>query len=391
MEVTLGCVELGSAGGTQTYLLTMAEQLERLGHEATIYAESLGEMAELAQQRGIRVAGPGGELPPQSDALVARDAVAAAALAARYPDAPLVFVAASELFDFQQPPQLPGAVSALVALDDRVADRMRALALEPEVLRLRHPVDTDRFRPRAPLHDTAQRVLLLSNYLTGDRRLMFEEACSGLGVEVALVGADGETAFDPSEAINQADVVVGKARSILEGMACGRPAYIYDIAGSDGWVTPERYPLLEADGFAGRAEATARDADRVRRDLAEYRPELGQAGRDMVLANHLASRHAQELVRIAGGARKRRPAPRAPLREVERLVRVHARTELRAFGLARELEAVRRQAWADIQAARAEAEALRGTRRYRVAAALGSPLDRLRAFRRRRVGRRVRG
>jgi hypothetical protein len=52
MNFTLGSVEFGSTGGTQTYLLTVAEQLERLGHEATIYAESLGEMAELAEQRG---------------------------------------------------------------------------------------------------------------------------------------------------------------------------------------------------------------------------------------------------------------------------------------------------------------------------------------------------
>src|SRR4051812_29884304 len=165
MRITLGCLEFASPGGTQTYLLTMAEQFERLGHEATIYAESLGEMAELAQSRGFAVAGPGGELSSESDALVASDAVSASVLAQRYPASPLVFVASSEIFDFQQPPQVPGAVAAVVALDDRVADRMRALASEPEVIRLRQPVDTDRFRPRAPLHDVPRRVLLLSNYL----------------------------------------------------------------------------------------------------------------------------------------------------------------------------------------------------------------------------------
>jgi hypothetical protein len=342
-------------------------------------------MAELAEHRGIRLAGPGRDRLPESDALLTRDAVMAAALGRRNPATPLVFVAASEVFDFQQPPQLPGAVSVVVALDDRVADRMRALAVDAEVVRLRHPVDNERFRPRAPLHPSPRRILLLSNYLNGDRRALFEAAASQAGVEVTLAGQDGETALDPSRAINQADIVVAKGRSVLEGMACGRPTYIYDIAGCDGWVTPERYPLLEADGFAGRAEPTTSDAGRILRDLADYRPEMGQANRDLVMANHLASRHAQELVRLFRARSSARPAPQDALREVERLARVQARAELQARGLSRELEAVRRQA----RAARADADALRRTRRYRIGSTLATPGDRLRALRRRRRARRI--
>jgi hypothetical protein len=276
-------------------------------------------------------------------------------------------------------------VSVVVALDDRVADRMRALAVVAEVVRLRHPVDNERFRPRAPLRTPPRRILLLSNYLSGDRRARFEAAASEMGMEVALMGLDGETALDPSRAINQADIVVAKGRSVLEAMACGRPTYIYDIAGCDGWVTAERYPLLEADGFAGRAEPNSSDAGRIQRDLAAYRPEMGQASRDLVMANHLASRHAQELVRLFRARSSTRPRPRDLLREVERLARVQARAELQARGLSRELEAVRRE----VRDTRAEADALRRTRRYRIGSALASPGDRLRAFGRRRRARRI--
>jgi hypothetical protein len=269
---------------------------------------------------------------------------------------------------------------------------MRALAVEAEVVRLRHPVDNERFRPRAPLHASPRRILLLSNYLSGDRRALFEAAASEAGMEVSLMGQDGETALDPSTAINKADIVVAKGRSVLEGMACGRPTYIYDIAGCDGWVSAERYPLLEADGFAGRAEPITCDALRIQRDLAAYRPEMGQASRDLVMANHLASRHAQELVGLFRSRSSMRPRPRDPLREIERLARVQARAELQARGLSRELEAVRRdvrQARMEADQARAEADGLRRTRRYRIGSALASPGDRLRVFRGRRRAQRI--
>ena len=104
---------------------------------------------------------------------------------------------------------------------------------------------------------------------------------------------------------------------------------------------PERYPLLEADNFGGRAEPLPVDRERLARDLAEYRPELGSVNRDLAYVNHNASDHATKL----SGLFKRltpRPTPaETPLRELSRLVRLQWQSQARETMLAGEVETTR--------------------------------------------------
>ena len=52
----LGRQSLATLGGSETYALTVARELERLGHDVTLVAEELGVGAAVAGGRGIRVA-----------------------------------------------------------------------------------------------------------------------------------------------------------------------------------------------------------------------------------------------------------------------------------------------------------------------------------------------
>ena len=70
-------------GGSETYLLTVAEQLQRLGHEVTVHAAEGGAMSEHMRSRGLRVAIGEGGLPASCDALLVQDAAMAYALAER--------------------------------------------------------------------------------------------------------------------------------------------------------------------------------------------------------------------------------------------------------------------------------------------------------------------
>ncbi|HEU4739148.1 MAG TPA: hypothetical protein VFS54_08725 [Solirubrobacterales bacterium] len=330
MKVLLALNALG-IGGTETYVFTVAEQLDRLGHEPVIYSPEPGRGVEVARERGLTVIGAE-ELGEEFDVALVQDAAVAYEVAELCPGVRSVFVAHSESFDPQSPPQLTGTVDVQVAMNDRVEQRLRAYDAGGEIVRLRQPIDTERFKAPWPLPERPERALLLSNNPISDRLEMLEEACREAGLELVRAGGAGRQTTDPREALAAADVVIGLGRGILEAMACGRAAFVYDWSGGEGWVTPDSYPAIEADGFAGRGE-TVFDAPTLASALKEYDSSMGPVNRDLVVAHHRANDHVQQLVEIF--RRLSSPAKRAvvPLAEMARLVRLEWRARAEVHGL----------------------------------------------------------
>jgi hypothetical protein len=334
MRLILTTNHLG-LGGSESYLFTIAEELDRLGHSAAIYTREQGAGAVVARQRGLEVVDDLGDVE-DPDAAIVQDAGTSHELAARLPELPQLFVAHSETYDLQLPPQLERQVGVAVALNERVARRLRALAVAPLVVRLRQPIDIEHYGAAGPLPDVPRRALLLSNNPVADRLALIERACAASGLELVRLGGDSGQTDDPRQALANVQIVIGYGRSVLEAMAAGRAAYVYDRYGGDGWVTVDSYPALEADGFAGRERETTVDEARLRSDLRAYAAAMGPANRDLVVANHRANVHAQELVELL------RPlAPpqrdRLPYEEMARLVRLEWRARVDAQGLWREL------------------------------------------------------
>lgn len=309
MEILLGTQGLS---GPLAYLTTAFEHLERLGHEVFVFTAEEGASPE----GGLRIASAARGLPLAPDVIYAQDAYAALLLADIYPLTTQVFALHDDRDELWLPPQLPAVIARVVVFDDRGGERARAASLVQEIVRLRRPVDTDRFAPRGPLRSRPRAAALLE-HLSDHRRGVAERACADAGIEI---GSDADA---------DVDVVLGRGLAILEAMASGRAAYVYGEEGGDGWVTPERYELLEADGFSGRAEIGATDFERLRRDLDAYDPAMGPANRELALV-HSARDHARELMRIFDTLAPRRDPVNAPLRELARLVRVEAATASRA-------------------------------------------------------------
>jgi hypothetical protein len=282
---------------------------------------------EGAPPDGLRVVSTERGLPLAPDVIYAQDAYAALLLADLYPLTPQVFALHDDRDELWLPPQLPAVIARVVVFDDRGGERARAASLVHEIVRLRRPVDTERFKPLAPLRDRPRAAVLYLEHLSDYRRGLVERACADAGIESAA----------------DADLVLGRGLPILEAMASGRAAYVYGEDGGDGWVTPERYELLEADGFSGRAEVSATDFDRLRRDLDGYDPAMGPANRELALA-HSARDHAQELMSIFDTLTPRRDPVDAPLRELARLVRVETATARRADAAATEAHEARTRA-----------------------------------------------
>jgi hypothetical protein len=266
---------------------------------------------------------------------------------------------------------------------DRTERMAEALSVAPRIVRLSQPVDTDRFAPLSGLHDPPRRALLMGNYVWGDRRELVARACAAVGIELVEAGyRHGRFERDPVRAMADADIVIGKARVIVEAMAAGRAAYVYDHNGGDGWVDRDRYQRLAADNFGGQVDPEPVDLDRLVRDLGAYSPEMGLVNRDLAVRNHSANKHAQQLVTLFRTLAPRSDPAAAPLDESARLVRRQWAAHGQLHALTVEAQDLRRQ----LEAAEAEKRALeerltelQATRRYRLAAALARPLDLLRS------------
>lgn len=381
--MVLSAQHFASIGGAETYLLTVAEQLERLGHGVTIHAQELGEMSAVATARGVRMCGELDALPERCDVILVQDAVTSHLLAVRYPRAPQVFVSHGLGLDLMLPPQLPGLVSTVVAMNERVRRRAAAAAAGHEVVRMRQPIDLDRFSPRGPIRSAPRRVLLLGNYLRGPRRDALLEVCDELGLECRQLGAHGVAAHaQPEIELADADIVIGYGRSALEGMACARAVYVYDHSGGDGWVTAQSYPELEANGFAGTAFEETIDRARLRRDLRDYDMDMGLANRELARVNHDAIRHTADLVELLSSAAAPVAYEHEPLAEIARLRRLQWQVEGNAALLRTENEELRERMdgllreKADVtHELLDEIEALKTTRRYRAGALLAAPID----------------
>ncbi len=333
MRVLLATNHLG-LGGSESYLLTVAEQLDRLGHEAVVFTSEPGDGTAAAEERGVEVVDESG-LSDGFDAALVQDVGVAYQLAGLYPATPQLFVAHSSKFDLQAPPQLAGMVGAVVALNDRVARRMRSFATPLEVVRMRQPIDVERFSPRGPLPEIPRRALLFSNNPNADRLAMIEGACAEAGVELMRLGAPSGHTTDTAAPLAGAEIVIGYGRSILEGMACGRAAYVYDWKGGDGWVTAESYAAIESDGFAGGATGEVADRATLVRHLRGYSSTMGPVNHDLVIKHHRAAVHAQELLDRIEALATPQVRQRTPFQEMARLARLEWRAKLEAADLAR--------------------------------------------------------
>lgn len=388
MRVLLSHESLVGFGGTETYAITVARALERLGHDVTIYSPNRGPMAEFARGHGVRVVGRD-ELPRSCELLLASDAATCHELASRCGDPVRVFVAHSADYLLQAPPQLRERCQAVVVLNDRVRRAVAARAWHPPIVRLRQPIDLQRFRPLAVPSTSRPTALMVSNYVTGARARLLEAACEAAGWKLTAVGTTTRPTPVPELAIGGTHAVIALGRSLLEGMAAGRAAYVYGVVGGDGWVTPDRYPAMEADGFAGTAMADVTlDVERLTNDLATWDERMGEVNRDLASAYHSAREHAIELVDLARGL-ETQPRPEPLLSdELAHLVRAQWQTELWANGAmagVEELKALLAEADAravDLEAlarrANEQLEELRSTRRYRLACRIASPLDQFR-------------
>jgi hypothetical protein len=410
VRVAVAYERLEFPAGTEVYVVTIAEQLQRLGHTVTIVTPREGPMSEGARRLGLSVKHPAAVTADDAEVVVACDSAGLLELSARAPAATRIMVVHSTDYVLQTPPQLDGACDAVVVLNDRTKRFAESLAVDVPVIRLRQPIDVARYwflaAPRRPL----RRAAVFGHVPVAGVEGTAESACRAAGIEPVGIGQQADAVvLDPERLIDETDAVIGIGRCALEGMAARRPVFVAGPVGADGWIRLETFDALESDGFSGRAQGRGTIVHDLAAALVEPPPvDEVQQLYERVQRDHEARVHAEQLIALARELGATSGHVLGPATEMARLVRIELLahehlgvTEKRlrsALERARALEeelATEREAAACARHDRDEAvaraavlaariEAIERSRRWRWTRQVLTPVDRLR----RRLARR---
>jgi hypothetical protein len=147
-------------------------------------------------------------------------------------------------------------------------------------------------------------------------------------------------------------------------MACGKAVYVFDVGGGDGWVTPETYPAIEADNFAGMATHVPIDRRRLAADLDVYDSDMGWINRELAVTYHSVRSQVQPLIDVLRGPEPRRGDSTSSAAAMAATARFAWRMQLRA--MAAEQEVIR---------LRHSRDEILAVRRVRIGLALGHMYD----------------
>ncbi|HEX4385165.1 MAG TPA: glycosyltransferase [Myxococcales bacterium] len=289
MRILLTNHGLHSVGGSETFTYTLARALARRGHGVTCFSLYPGAVAARFAEGGVVVCSRLEELE-EPDVIHGHHRLESMLVRARFPKTPLVLVSHGVLPWQEQPVRSLLGAHRVVAVSEEIQQHLAATLGRDtgEFPLIRNGVDLSRFQPAGPVAQRPRKLLVLSNKMDRGRLEIVRAACEprGISVEVSGYAAGGEPRWDVEVPIAQADVVVTLGRGVLEALACGRNAIVYDHQGGDGLVTPGNFHELRRKNFSGRTHARQFSAEELGGILDEASPENAAALQALVAAEH---------------------------------------------------------------------------------------------------------
>ncbi len=271
-------------GGAQTWVYTAVRALVEMGHEPLVWSDGLGILAS-------RTA-PYAPCSTVLEDLGSFDVVwgshqITGRVPARVPRCQIVHATQNQ--DQEAP---VAGLDAYFAVSEEIASFLgeRGFACAGVV---RQPIDTERFRSLRPVRRWPPRVLYFGNYQRWVPVAL--EACAAVGASFEACGGptdDEGRRWDVEQVLNDADLVLGQTRCVLEAMSCERNAIVCSGwapeagYGLDGFVTPRRYRELRRTNLTGNAVGALPTVGALAAEIRRYDPALGPTLRREVVASH---------------------------------------------------------------------------------------------------------
>lgn len=264
--------------GSESWCYSVISELLRRGHKVDVYAPMLGKMYNELKKLGVMLSKEGNydlildNHSPEYDSF----------------NGIIIHTCHGIIDDLDKP--MPNAFN--VAVSNKIGEHYNVSTIIP------NGIDTNRFYCKNPIHNDIKKILSLCKSDTANEVL--KRICLDAGVEFESMY--GKEVFNVEDKINEADLVVGVGRSLLDAMACGRPVVSFDdrfyfktrMLGY-GYITPDKYKYYEQDSFTANSVGKTLNKLELAKEIFEkYNYKDGEINRQYIL-NNLSIKHTVDL------------------------------------------------------------------------------------------------
>lgn len=282
MRIILGNNTLDMKAGSETWILTLAAEFKRLGHDVTAYSPYLGFIAMQLEAMGVRCISElksAKTLPTKFslgfvdddtdldfDVIICNHHQITKDLHAAFPNTPIIATVHGILHKdvntgeiWPEHPVLDFKVDQYVAVSPEVQELLKEVhGLDSVVVPNFFDLERFSWNPFSEVTDSSQKLrgfLINTNYMGKEDPVIQTvlEVAKHYDAPVRALGMNFVESWDVQDAIKDVDVVFGMGRSVLEGFCMGKIAVVQGRWGTGGVITQETYPALSESNFSGRS------------------------------------------------------------------------------------------------------------------------------------------
>lgn len=259
-------------GGTETWVITMAKELEMMGHNVGVYSKIKGGLYDTLKWKD--------DNPKDYDLALINHNVNMG-VDAKFK----IFTSHGVIPELERP--VAGA-DAYVAVSEEIALRYS----DYNMLVIRNPINIYGTHAFNPPNKELHNILFMSNNPLLVLPIV-KEATKGYGLTVLSGGREMSEPY-----IRNADLVITLGRGAYESLACGKNVLVYDYNGGDGLLNPLNIKEIRKNNCSGRRHSKQYTAPELRQEIERYNPYNAIEMRKYIVDNHDVRKIAAQYLEI---------------------------------------------------------------------------------------------
>ncbi len=324
MKILIGNNTLSLLAGSETWSFTLASALKKLGHQVFCFSPELGIISEELLKENIvsfnRISTSG--VKPFSfvleepvdhsyDVIIANHWHIVEHLRKEFPKTPIISTIHGIIHEEETPqgvskapehPALEAGVNQFVAVSEEVQALLKKQYNIDSVI-IRNFIDLKRFKGKRKVSKTPKQFLINSNYngKNDPETELIRTVAKHYGAKLTALGQNFSQTFDTRKAVEDADIVVGMGRSVLEGVATGRLGIVHGRWGTAGVIREGNIQEIRQCNFSGRnSNGKFMSAEELISEIDKfYNTPTIEWGKSYVAREHNAALAADTFVQLA--------------------------------------------------------------------------------------------